>query len=233
MRWLERQQKIEEAVYDVMDELSDILSIPIRQYPEVWWLGRSVRFEDLLLPESLRDEIEKRQRLGISSCLGTRQIVIIARKSTPHTIMEEAAHAFHYISSGIDYKNRNMANLNCLATIAEMFGFLGARLVGSDAKNYYEAIVDLAILTPESRATLRNRLSEMLGDKFDFNEFFFHQQGYGLADRIYFKYLSGEVSLARLRGMFLAKLTGRNEALKCFVELRNEFWPRILPQATT
>jgi len=231
MRWLERQNQIEAAVYDVMNELSDQLSITIPNYPAVWWIGRTVKFQHLSLPEYLRDELEIRNRQGISYYIVSKQTVIIAKKATDHAILEEASHAFHFICSGISYKSRNTKNLRCLGIIVEMLGLLGARLVGSDMENPYEDFPDLASLTKESQVEVKKKILEKLGKDCDFNEFFIHQQGYGLADRIYFKYLSGEISSLRIRRMFLSQFLSPDGPIDYFVRLRNEFWPQKLTQA--
>ena len=110
-------------------------------------------------------------------------------------------------------------------------GFLGARLVGSDLENPYEDFPDLSILTLESQIRVQESIAKVLGENADFNEFFFHQQGYGLADRIYLKYLTGQVSLSRLRHLFLADFSSNNGALREFARLKNEFWPQQSPQA--
>lgn len=232
MRWRERQSKVEEAVYDVIDELSDQLSISIPHYPEVWWMGRTVKFKDMCLPEYLKDELEIRNSKGISYYIVKKQIIIIARKASEHAILEESSHAFHFIASGISYKNRNIQDLKCLAVLVEMFGLLGARLVGSDFENPYEDFPDLASLTKESQAEVKEMLSKKFGDDFDFDEFFIHQQGYGLADRVYFRYLMGEIPISRLRRMFLSKFLSTDGAINYFVKLRNEFWPQQQSQAT-
>lgn len=232
MRWLERQKKVEAAVYDVIDELADKLSITVSNYPRVWWMGRTVKFQDLGLPNYLKEELEIRNSKGISYYIVSHQAVIIAKKSTHHAILEEASHAFHFICSGVSYKNKNTKNLHCLAVIVEMLGLLGARLVGSDFENPYEDFPDLASLGKQSQAEVKKNILKKLGEDCDFNEFFIHQQGYGLADRIYFKYLSGEVSLAHIRRMFLSKFLSSDSPINSFVRFRNEFWPQEQSQAT-
>ncbi|NCN07821.1 hypothetical protein GW933_04015 [Candidatus Falkowbacteria bacterium] len=231
MRWQERQNKVEAAVYDVMDELSDILSIKVPYYPEVWWLGRSIDTNKLCLSGYLQDELEIRNFAGISYYIISKKMVIIGRCTTRHSILEESSHAFHFITSDISYKNRSQKDCMCLGALVELFGFLGARLVGSDLENPYEAFPDLSKLTKQSQKEVRQKLIEKFGDNFDIDDFFVHQQGYGLADRIYFEYLSGNVSASRLRRLFLAKMSSVDGAINCFVRLKNEFWPHDLSQA--
>lgn len=226
MRWLEKQQQVEDAVYDVMDDLADQLSIVIPAYPEVWWMGKTVKFDDLVLPEYLREELELRNSTGISYYIVNKQIVIIAKKATLHSIFEESAHAFHFLCSGVSYHGRSTKSLHCLAVIVEMMGFLGARLAGSDMENPYEDFPDLAVLDKKSQEQIKQKILEKLGPDCDFSEFFIHQQGYGLADRVYWQYLHGRVSISRLRRMFLSKFPLPDGPINSFVRLRNEFWPR-------
>jgi len=224
MRWQEQQDQIEAEVYDVIDELSDLLSIPISYYPEVWWMGKTVDSDMVFLPEYLREELEIRNSQGRSYYIIDKRIVIIAEK-IKDDILEEASHSFHFMASGISNRSRGTIECLYLDSLVEMFGFLGARLVELDSKNPYEAFPDIFRLLHGSQKNISCLLLEESDDNYDLYDFFVYQQGYGLADRIYFEYLSGNVSLSRLRRMFLNKFSTPNSAKSYFTRLKNEFWP--------
>ncbi len=232
MRWKERQNQVEADVYDVIDELSEELNIKVPYYPEVWWLGNTVKFRDLCLPRYLKREFKIRKKSGVSYYIIVERMVMISKGASRHSILEESAHAFHFIVSGISYRNKDVYNVECLACLVEMIGFLGARLAGSELENPYEDFPDLAYLSKESHIKVHEKLIQIFGPNFDFDDFFVHQQGYGLADRIYAKYLNGEISIDRIRRMFLSKLLAPNSALYKYMKLKKEFWPRIMTQVT-
>ncbi|MFA6228508.1 MAG: hypothetical protein WC668_05005 [Patescibacteria group bacterium] len=230
MRWRDRQAQIEELVYDALSELSEILSIELSCYPEVWWIGKTVKFNDLALPRSLEEEFAIRIASGLSYYLLKQQIIIIGPKSTNHSILEESSHAFHFLSSGVSYKvgnkRRNVKDYMALGVLVELLGMLGARLLGSDWENLYEHLPDLLLLNGKAKEDIRRILLKTLGQDLDFEEFFIYQQGYGLADRIYAKYLRGEIDLAWIRKLFLDDLNGPDRALNAYIKLRNRFWPK-------
>ncbi|MFA5125022.1 MAG: hypothetical protein WC473_04360 [Patescibacteria group bacterium] len=230
MRWQKKQAQVEGLVYDALAELSECLSIELSCYPEVWWIGKTVKFNDLGLPKSLKDEFEIRLAGGLSYYLVKQQIIIIGSKSTRHSILEESSHAFNFLSSGVSYKvankRRNVKDYMALGMLVELMGMLGARLLGSDWENPYEDFPDLMLFDDKSRDNIRRVLLEALGENIDFEEFFIHQQDYGLADRIYAKYLSGEVGLAWIRKLFLDDFSGPDGAINAYTRLRNRFWPK-------
>jgi hypothetical protein len=231
MRWQERQDKTEQTVYDAINELSEILSIELPYYPEVWWMGNALKFNQLGLPEFLRDELEFRQSTGISYYIPTYKMVMIGRKVTEHAILEESSHAFHFIRSGVSYSGRTTQEMKCLHALVEMMGMLGARILGSKLENPYDGFPDVTRMTKESQKQVSKLIEEKIGDGYDIDDFFIYQQGYGLADRIYFRYLTDEVKLSQIRRLFLSKLNGKEGVIGKFVRLKNKYWPHENLQA--
>jgi|GEM_PF-3037004 len=225
MRWQERQDRVEAAVYEAIDELADVLNLEVPFYPEVFWIGRTVVSKDLMVPKNLEAELAIRISHGISYYIVNSRIIVIAEKATTDTVLEESSHAFHFLTSGISYKGRSYQDSLALSILVELMGLLGARLIGSDFNNPYEVFPDLALWDKESCDRVRQNLIEQLGDDFDFQEFFIHQQGYGLADRIFYRYLSGGVKLSYIRRLFLNKFDRRGGATEAYGRLRNRFWP--------
>ena len=54
MRYSERQRKVENSVYEAVDEIADELDLEIPFYPEVYWIGRSMDFDSLGINEKYR-----------------------------------------------------------------------------------------------------------------------------------------------------------------------------------
>lgn len=226
MRWQEKQDKIEAEVYEAMDELAEILSIDIPFYPEVIWLGRE--FKPKIFPKNLREELEERWRSGRSSYLVDQKTVVICRRFIQHSILEESAHALNFICSGLSYAGHNKKEEILWRILVEMVGFLGARILDSNLENPYLGFPDLARLTKEAQEKAKEIIEEKIGGSFDFYNFFIYQQGYVLGDLIYFEYLSGNVSKAQLRRLFLDKIDDPDVAKAKFSRLKRRFWPVTL-----
>ena len=44
-------KEVEESTFQIIDELADELNLEVPFYPEVYWLGRNLKFKTLGLPE--------------------------------------------------------------------------------------------------------------------------------------------------------------------------------------
>jgi len=51
MRWQEKQAKIEADVYEAINELEDEIGVVAPYYPTVFWVGKTIEFEDTGLAE--------------------------------------------------------------------------------------------------------------------------------------------------------------------------------------
>ena len=224
MRWQKRQEHIEEQVYDAISELEDILGIELAYYPEVFWLGKKLKFQDLHLPKSYEDDFEIRTARGISYYIPRHRLVIISLRNQEHSLLEESAHAFHFAASDISYRGRSLHDALMLECLSELMAMLGARLLGSELVNPFENFPDLLVLDRPTQKKVREALTKIFGESFDYEQFLVHQQGYGLANRIYWQYLRGQVSTGFLRRLFLSKFDEPDGAIKAVVELRNKFW---------
>lgn len=225
MRWIERYEQIIEIIDDYLDELSGALLIKLPYYPEVYWLGRTLEFDDLCLPENLRDVIEDRMREGASYYIPRQRIIVIGRCCVYNSIMEESSHAFHFIVSNASFSKCNAREVLCMGALVEMIGMLGARLLGSEMKSPYESFPDIFAVSLASSKSLTKILEEKISQNVDVYSFFVHQQGYGLADRIYFQYLAGNVSISQIRRLFLSNFSGRSGPIGTFARLRKKYWP--------
>lgn len=225
MNWRKRQDNIETDVYDAIDELSDLLGVEVPYYPTVFWVGRTLKFSDLNLRLSKKASFESRKSAHESYFMHP-QIVVINTGYDNNAIKEEAAHFVHFAISGVSFSNRSLEEVVCLRVIAEMLGFLGARLIGSSDKNSFEAMPDLSRLNEDDWQDIIDACPDDIPSFTDFCEIYAHQQGYGLGERIYYQYLEGKVSLSFIKRLFLSPLSEGDSAKKKFIRLKNRFWPQ-------
>lgn len=224
MRWRERQERVEAAVYDCIDELAAELDVEVPYYPAVFWVGRTLCFEDLGMPESKQASFELRRAQGVSY-FSPRDTILINSGSDWATIREEASHFVHFSVSGASFSGKPLPEALCLRIIAEMLGLLGARILGSGKRKYFDLIPDLMYLSDEEWQKIADACPEYIRSEADFCEFYACQQGYGLGDRIYHEYLAGRVPLKFIRNLFLDPLSEKDSATGKFIRLKNRFWP--------
>ncbi|MFA5020859.1 MAG: hypothetical protein WC517_02240 [Patescibacteria group bacterium] len=226
MRWQERQDRVEAAVYEAIDELADVLNLEVPFYPEVFWIGRTLKFEDTGLPAFRRDFFEIR-RTRRESYFYPRNTIIINSASDQNTINEEASHFLHFAVSGLRFGSRSLGETVCLRVITEMLASFGARLLGSGrhADNRWEIIPDLSRLPESDWQKIIDACSDWIRSYTDFCELYIYQQGYGLGNRLYCEYLAGQVSLGFIRNLFLDDLTGADSSTKKFLKLKKKLWP--------
>jgi len=67
MRWIERQSKVEDAVYECIDEIAEELRLDVPFYPEVYWAGDKLNFNSLGLSKNILDLLNwhKQERVFI------------------------------------------------------------------------------------------------------------------------------------------------------------------------
>ncbi|MFA6594374.1 MAG: hypothetical protein WCT16_03930 [Candidatus Buchananbacteria bacterium] len=225
MRWQDRQNQIEELVYDAINELSEQLGVNVPFYPAVFWIGRTLEFEDTGLPKTRRLSFEWKRSHKESYFLPPNTILINSGCNL-EALLEEASHFVHFTVSGVKFSGKKpLREAICLRVIAEMLGLLGARMLGSHEKNNFEIVPDLAYLPWESWDDFIDGCPDLITCFEDLCEFYASQQGYGLADRVYYQYLSGQVSRKFIRTLFLNHLAEENAATKKFLRLKTKFWP--------
>jgi len=231
MRWQDRQDKVEASVYEAMNELADLLSIKIRDYPLVYWVGRKVQFKDLFtstrympFAEQNRVYFEHHRRQKIPYYHHEARSIYIF-KDMPIAVYEEAAHALHLMLANPSVKGRGNRDRLSFDILMEINGFLGARLIGSPLENPYNPHADWAQLTPESLVKFEKSYLKLGRTKSDFLDHFVHQQGYGLAECIHFAHLKGDIKLEFIRRLFTDRWLEKNSAVNKYLRLKRRFWP--------
>jgi hypothetical protein len=217
MRWAETQSRVEEAVDDAIDEIADEFDLEVPYYPEVHWVGRTLEFEDLFFPERYRDEFEDHVFYG-DSCYYYEQNVIVIGKKDNHHFSEEASHFLHFVNSGMAFHEGNYEMIFSLDVLIEMLGFFGSKLICPERKNKFTKKKDLmSFFSKEKR-------NEKIVNNPN-SSFYTYQQGYGLGDRLFYSYITGETSKGEIRDLFLSDFKEKDYAPMKFLHLRQKLWP--------
>lgn len=222
MKWIERQKRIEQEVYSSIDSLCDEFNLELGYYPEVYWVGRSVNFEFLGLPDHLEEEFNNKKKNKISSYFVDQNAIFINQYRW-HDIFEESSHFFHISLSSIDFNDEGEYFWKRIIT--EMIGFLGGRILGSDAINMYIKYPDMALYCNLRDKKKYKPFFQGKENIEELDEFVIYQQGYGLADVLFYNMEKGKIKKREIKDILLDDFDERGSAKEKFFELRERFWP--------
>jgi hypothetical protein len=230
MRWIERQRRVEEKVYDTLGLLEDEFELEIDSIPEVRWFGRKGYFEDLGLAEKYREEVEEVQFIRGSLYL-TKPRMILLNRDLPHHVNEETAHYFHLSHSELDLKCLNKLDWFSAVVLTEMFGFFGSKILDSSRKN------DQFKNFPDHVSMVASNPNEFAVSITSFNQAerkgimnqIIYRQAYELGDRMFFAYEGGIFSKKRIQDFLVNNFRKSGQATEYFFNLREELWPLNTP----
>ncbi|MEK6757567.1 MAG: hypothetical protein AABX88_00415 [Nanoarchaeota archaeon] len=214
------RQSAEESVYEAIDSISDEMSLENLYYPEVYYLHRGFPFEKLGIPEYERDDFDyikkesllKKNRVKNNIYFFIPKIILISNLSS-EDVAEEAGHFLHCTHSKIRYGKRNKKELTLLHSLMEMFGFFCSKLIEPDRENNFGTYSDFMTQNKEC-------LKEIEKEKYDPKKFLIYQQGYGLGEKLFDAYISGEVPIKKIRKLFLNPFEKKDETLLNFFCLK-------------
>lgn len=218
MRWAERQAKVEDQVYEAIEEIADEFGLRIPYYPDIFWAGRHGK---TLLTES------QNSLLGnYASSFVTRELIVIGNKDLMD-IAEESAHFLHLVNSGVcrDYMCLNDdIEQGTFEILTEMVGYFGSKIVVPDRKRPIFESPDYITERGKFEEELKNRT----GDKYDPSDTGVYQQAYCLGERLWGAYLAGDFTKKEARDLFRNNFEG-NSTLDTFLDLRERLnWPAIV-----
>jgi hypothetical protein len=225
MRSLERNTRLETSVYEAIGSLEEEFKLDIEYYPDVLWLGRQGRFEDLGLPEVYRSSVESNRMAGGSIFL-YRPKVIVLNRDQPHHINEESSHCFHLGNTRITLGDKTRQDWFAINVLIEMFGYLGSKILDPSRRNIYQGYPDYFEVALRRDADLGSALDQLRDlDDETLSEFMIHSQGYGLGERMFYAFESGDLSRERVKRFLKKDFKKKGEATRTLIKFRKDFWP--------
>ena len=225
MRFKERQARLERKVYESINDLEEEFGIEVDQYPEVRWLGRLGKFEDLALSEQYRYSVESNQKAGGSVFLYKPNVIVI-NKDKDHHINEEAAHCFHLRTAKLSLSDKTAQDWYSVNVLIEMLGYLGSKILNPSRENIYAEYPDYLAMALNRRVGIQDALGPLRDlDQDILSEFLIHSQGYGLGERMFYAMESGNTSNEQVTKLFKKKFKRKGEATKTLIDLRSRMWP--------
>lgn len=229
-------ERIEEDVFQIIDDIANELNLDVPFYPEVYWLGGNLKFENLGLPEK-KEELFRSIKMGNKSYyLHLDNIIFIGENNIGH-MSEEAGHFLHLVNSGINLEDRSNEENFSLNSIVEMFGYFCSKLIAPNRKNvileypdifenkeacieklamnyvYNEGVnLEQKTYSPEMEALVKNRIN--------MSEFAIYQQGYGLGDKLFNAYISGIIPATKIKELMKKDFAKKRSATLEFLTLK-------------
>lgn len=226
MRTIDRQYRIEDKTHQAINDLENELDIDLNKYPEVVWSGKFGYFEKLGLPESYRKEVEENRKSGGSIFLYKPNIIIINRDS-PHHINEESSHCLHLNNARISLYGKSKEDWFSIRVMMEMIGFFGSKILDPSRKNGFHNYPDYFALVQKKdggdfeRAMLPFRYCTA----FEVSEMIIHSQGYGLGERVFNAFETGDCNLDEVKKLIKTNFSKPKEAIRTLENLRKKYWP--------
>ncbi len=221
-----KKNNIEQAAYDVIDDICDEFDIELNHYPEVYWIGKEgIAFRKLFLKQTYDEEYTNAKINNASIYLRAQNIILI-NNSNPFYLAEECGHYIHFTASNNSYKNKTRKDNLAISILTEMLGYFSSKLFISerDDVKLYTAYPDMYRMSTREKIQFKKdnsiKRKYVSYPKFDFTEFYIYQQGYSLGDCLYNQYISGLITPKDIRKLFTEQYTEKNSATKRFVELK-------------
>ena len=225
MYFKERQERIEEAVFDAIEEIAGEFNLNVPFYPQVYCLGKFTEFEDLCLPSYFREDFEEIGKSFDACFIQKSHSILLGLNPFRSDYGEEATHFVHYINSGIKRKKRTSLEQEFVDCLSEMLGYFGSLVLGEERKNQYSEWPDPYSQPAEFKDFLKE-LKKKYQQPIFLLDHLLHQQGYGLGERLFYTYQNSDITGGEINKLFKDRFEGKNSAMQKFVELRRRLdWP--------
>lgn len=225
MRFEDRQRKVEEGIYDSIEELAEEFNLNIPFYPEVHYIGRKLNFQDLKMRNCYRSDFDCLKHGCPMLSIDRPSIILVGEDHTPAFLHEEATHFLHAKNSNIKYKSHTDVESDKILIMKEMLGFFGSLILG-ERKNPFRMHPDL--YTEYAKALdFTDRLEEEGGlDDGQIHDYWVHKQGYGMGQMLFAEYSAGKIHNERINHLFRESFLKNGRANTVFKEVRSEIgWP--------
>jgi len=194
-----KQKKIEQIVYDSIDEISEELKIDVKFYPEVYFIGREREtFLFIGLPETYRKDFYEIRKNKTAGFFPVHNLIITATDNLEH-LSEEAGHFIHLNNSKINIlkiETENLIDRYSIKIIGESVGYFCSKIVCPERENVYDyKNFRNFIFTSLNKRNLEYKsLDECIIKNNNLTEdFFVYKNGYGLGEKMFNEYISGNI----------------------------------------
>ncbi|HKL23549.1 MAG TPA: hypothetical protein VJ895_02245 [Candidatus Nanoarchaeia archaeon] len=206
------QKKVEEKTIDILFELENELEIEIGEIPEVYYVGKNFDVYKTGMTKEYTNHIKKIKKSKEGFTFYPPGIIFIADLEN-YKIAEEVGHYMHF--SNIEYKGETKEEFFCLKSLAEMIGYFSSKLIYSSRKNQFKKIPDFL---PEEGDVEKfiyglKKIANRNDEEFENGA---HIQGYTMGEKMFNKYISGQLKKSSVRKIIINPLNKKNSSLHEF-----------------
>jgi len=208
------QSKVEEAVYESIENIAEELKLKIPYYPEVYLIRKNSLFEPLGLQESERKDfnLAKKGR----NVYPVNPKVILIRKFDEAAIAEESGHFLHFANSKINYYKQNYMEKFTTRILMEAIGFFCSKLIVPERKTEFEKYPD----SLEENDNFLKKLKKNI-DK-DINNYYLtlYSQGYSLGEKLFDYYISKNIPEDYPKKLIKKNFKRKYSSIRTFMKLK-------------
>jgi len=202
----------EEKVYEILFELENELNIETKQLPEVYYVGRNFNFEKVGINRKAYSNFPNFRKEKAANL--TQSQIIFTNIIDDKVLAEEAGHFIH--ERYIRYSQNALDEFGA-GCIREMVGFFSSKLIDPKRENDYEGDLFLNKQDIFEIAKVYSKEVSIGG-----YEDLIHQQGYSLGEKLYNKFISGQMSKKDIQKIIKKEYPGKLDAFFGFFKLKNE-----------
>ena len=218
------QQKVEELTFEFIDDIADEFGIPIKNYPEVYWIGKDgVSFDEVFLPPEYKEFFENNRLRGHSFTFDKYPVVCISLPFRFH-IAEEAAHFVHNSSYPRFFPHDDEDSRFNADIFSEMLGYFGSKIICPSRRSSFAVLPDYENLTILQQSRLISHLWKVGNGFMTLYDFYVHQKGYKLGEALYQSYSTGNFSSARIAYLFRREFSSQKDITSFLDNLREELF---------
>ncbi|MBC8435178.1 hypothetical protein H8D91_01610 [archaeon] len=216
MDWVKKQERLQERVFEAIEELADEFDLEVPYYPTVYYIGVGTpKYSER--EKSLKEIVDPSyflymQRYNESVYLPYDHAIVLSTGLRSH-VGEESSHLLHVTNSKI--ANNLGENEHYKKILIEMIGFFGSKFISPIRLDSLRNVGDIMGF-PE----------DILQETREFSpDTFIYQQAYGLGGRLWVEYENKRFTKEEAREIYTVEKITEKEAEEMFFKLRERFWP--------
>ncbi|MBI2056750.1 hypothetical protein HYT91_00670 [Candidatus Pacearchaeota archaeon] len=229
MRYKQKQKQIEEKTYGMIDEIANEFDLKVQFYPEIYWVGKKLKFEKLGIQKQYKKEFQEIKEKKGAIYFYEPKIILIA-ENVNSSIAEEAGHFVHYTNSKVNPNKMTMNNYvdhESWKILSEAIGYFCSKLIAPERKPIYGEFKNFENYVKDyynKKGVEIENLEEMVKDNLKvLPSFFVYKHGYDLGEEIYNHYISGNINKKQIRNLIKNPFKEEFSATKKFLYLREKY----------
>ncbi len=215
---MNNSKKLEKRTLEILFELEDELNIELKEIPEIYYVGKNFNFDYVGMTKEYMVHIKKIRKNKEGFTFYPPGIIFMADLED-YKIAEEAGHYIHF--NHVKYKGKTLEEWFCFKSLTEMVGYFASKLIDSSRKNQFSEIKDFLPKDGDVEKFIYGlkKISNRNNKEFENGA---HIQGYTMGEKMFNKYISGQLKKSSIRKIITNPLNKKNSCLHEFYKWKYE-----------